>query len=453
MTRSVAILGGGISGLVCAWALQKKFGKKIHITLIEKDNRLGGWIKTAHHQGFLFEQGPRSFRPTGTGLETLRLIEELGLQDQVIVADPSAHKRYLYTNSQLQQLPTGFFAFLRSPLMRGTISALLHDAILAKKPTADESIYDFVSKRLSREIADRLIDPMISGIYAGDVRKLSMQACFPPIFSKGSFVRAAFSRKKTMNHYSPFMKKMEKVPLFSFKEGTEILIKKLCSQLEVDIKLCCMPKRLSFQSDKVTISLNNGTIIEADQLFSALPAHAIGSLLDLNEGSFLNEIPLASVAVVNLGYRKKVLNKQGFGYLIPSIEKEKILGCVWDSSIFPQQTQTKEETRLTVMLGGMHHPHVEQISDEQCVELAQEALSKHLGIEAIPEVALVKKAIQAIPQYEVGYVEKMEALLAALKEKFPRLTLLGNSIHGVAVNDCVASAMGTVGGSESVKGH
>lgn len=443
MSRRVLILGAGISGLACAWSLKKKWGSNVQITLVEKSHRVGGWIRTIEKEGFLFELGPHSCRPKGVGFETLKLIEELELQEQVIVGNPSARFRYLYQNQALQPLPHNFYSFLLSPLMKGVPAALWHDLISSRKKTEDESLFDFVSRRLSPELAERLVDPFVSGIYAGDMRKLSAQACFPTLHQRGSFVKGWWnSPKQKQTPSSPFIAKMQKASLFSFKEGMETLPKEIQKRLEAEILLGSEPTKISFHQDKVSLELVGGKILEADHLISALPSYSLAGLIfphDQEAASFMKSISHATVGVVNLGYRKALLKKKGFGYLIASREKEKILGCIWDSCVFPEQNRDSDETRLTVMIGGTNHPEIENLSDKECLKIALEAVSRHLKIDAWPDAVHVTLARNAIPQYEVGYVKSKMIMQESLKAMFPRLTLIGNAFHGVSLNDCISA--------------
>jgi oxygen-dependent protoporphyrinogen oxidase len=218
------ILGGGISGLALAWYLKKKYQETIHLTIIEKSSRAGGWIRSIQQQGFLFEEGPRSCRTKGAGIATLELIEELGLENEVIAASPHAKKRYLYTGKQLRCLPQGIISSLFSPLTRGILPALWKEWRKAPEKCEDESIYDFFARRFSPEIAEQFIDPMVAGIYAGDIRQLSLRSCFPQLhrweqeygsLTKGMF----FDRSRSKEIHSPFVQAMKSAPIFSFKNG------------------------------------------------------------------------------------------------------------------------------------------------------------------------------------------------------------------------------------------
>ncbi len=445
MSRRILILGAGISGLSCAWFLKKRWGSNIEITILEKSNRIGGWIQTLEQDHFIFEQGPRGCRPRGTGIHTLHLVEELGLQDQVIRGDTSACFRYLYTEQKLRKFPHHLLSYLFSPVMKGVFRALLKDLITPKGEGIDESIYDFCKRRLSPQLAERLIDPLISGIYAGDIRQLSFQSCFPFLYrleqEHGSLIKGILRRPKSRLILNPFVQNLQQYALFSFKRGMETLIRELAHQLEADIRLNCTPQALEFQREGVSVLLSNREKIEADQVFSTLAAPAIGNLLQSHDADLhhaLLQIPYASVAVINLGYQDRVLKEKGFGYLIPSQEQEEILGCVWDSCIFPQQNQCSQETRLTVMLGGRKHTQVEFLTEQECLSIALASISKHLGIRTLPQIARVKLAKTAIPQYEVGYQMLLQLIRAKVSSLSTRLMLIGHTFSGISVNDCIA---------------
>jgi len=440
--KKVAILGAGISGLTLAWEL-KKHDPDIDLTIFEQSARPGGWIQTLHKENFLFELGPRSLRPKGAGIETLKLIEELRLEDQVIAADPSAHKRYLYADQQLQLLPTGLFSFCTSPLMRGILPALWNDFRTEKSTDDDETIYDFIARRLSPELAERLIDPLTSGIYAGDIRKLSIKSCFPLLHNyeqqHGSIIRGVLAKKpESHEEYSPFVQETSKQSIISFKNGMQTLVDALHANLKQHIRLSCPVKSLSMQPNEVSLSLANDETVTVDHLFSALPAHALAHLVeDSPLKQELQQIETTSTAVVNLGFNQSILKHKGFGHLIPSREKEAILGAVWDSDVFPQQNHSHGQTRLTVMIGGAHMRDFAEHSYEEFLEIALKAIRKHLAVDVLPTVTHVTLAKQAIPQYRVGHAQHMDNMMKALPST---ITLLGASYSGVSVNDCIAQA-------------
>ena len=445
--KNIVILGGGITGLSLLWNLKKHHGKNASIALLEKTSRVGGWIRTLNKDGFLFERGPRSCRTNGYGKATLQLIEELGLQDQVIAADASAHQRFLYLDKRLQKVPSGFISALFSPLTRKIIPGLINEWRVPASNKEDESIHAFFTRRFGLEITNTFVDALTTGIYAGNVHDLSVKSCFPQFFKweqqhgsliKGALFGSFFSKKETP---SLFVKKMNTASLFSFKEGMETLPKALAHHLKNHILTDHEVTGLHFHARGVELRLVNGKIIEADQVYSTLPANALSSLIRPHHrqaAELLDSITASSVAVVSLGYRQKVLSHSGFGYLVPSKEKENILGMVWDSCVFPEQAEYNEETRLTVMIGGTRMLDFPQWNASDFLNCALEAIANHLQIQVPPDAVDVHIARYAIPQYIVGHEQNKIAVHAAMKELSPFFKVLGSSFDGVAVNECIA---------------
>jgi len=328
----ILILGGGITGLSSAWYISKKY-PKAQITLLEKTNRLGGWIQTSREGGFLFEKGPRTFM-LGKCPHLLDLMNELELN--VITAAPQS--RYILHKGALRPVQS----FL--PML---LPYLIFQPFMAPAKE-NESIYDFAKRRFSKKIAETLFDPLTLGIYAGDIRKLSMRACFPH-----------FSFKKSKG-------------LFTVQEGMDTLVKELQKRLPVDFV---------FNSEVDFIEENrvsaNGKIWDADLVISTLPP---------------THIPKKSLWVVNVAYSSDVLSKKGFGYLVPSKEKESLLGVIFDSSIFPEQNK-QGQTRLTAMV---------RAEEKEPLKAVLSALDRHLHIKDEPSFSSSFLAIDAIPQFEVG---------------------------------------------------
>lgn len=344
----VLILGGGITGLSAAWFLKKK-DPSAHITLLEKENRLGGWIRTSNEGGFLFEQGPRTFQ-VGRSPHLLELIRELQLE--IIPSDPSAVKRFILYQGKLRSLGS----FL--PMM---IPYLMRELFTPASKAEDESIYDFASRRFSPKIAETLFDPLTLGIYAGDIRKLSIRACFPTLYrwerERGSVIRGLLSASKKAKG------------LFTLKNGMEALIHELQRRLSLDFVLNCPVEKIG---EKEVFA--GGKLWQVDRVISALPP----------------SLPHQSVWVVSLFFEGDQLAKKGFGYLIPTQEKESVLGVIFDSAIFPKPNK---ETRLTAMV---------RAEEERPLEAALSACKRHLGLEAAPVYTSCFFAKNAIPQMEVG---------------------------------------------------
>lgn len=442
------VIGAGISGLALGWFLKKRFGEKQNLTILEAGEHPGGWIRTHADKGFLFEAGPRSCRTKGAGIDTLQLIEELGLCQQVISASPSAKSRYIYQEGKIQTVPNTFFSFLFSPLMRGVLPALWKEWQIPTSDLEDETVAHFISRRLSPEIAEKLMDPLVSGIYAGDIRQLSIRSCFPDLhrmeLEQGSLVKGMLQKKKMdMSHLSEFVRQQSRTSIFSFKNGMQTLTTTLYSQMQDVIRLSNKVKAVHVAADALQVELQNGVVLKGDRVFLAVPAYAAAELLKtvdpLITESMIQEV-YATVATVNMGWNQRVLKQEGFGYLVPSSEKQNILGVVFDSSAFPQQNGPNQR-RLTVMLGGMHHPEIENLPSDEIEEIAGEAILRHLGITQKPDAVKVSVARQAIPQYTKGHHARLFAFEQKLKRiSASRIYLTGSAWRGVAVNDCIAEA-------------
>ncbi|HSX26424.1 MAG TPA: protoporphyrinogen oxidase [Chlamydiales bacterium] len=364
--KTALILGGGISGLSAAWFLSRR---GVRVTLLEKEDRLGGLIQTDSERGMLFERGPRTFSEARSPA-LLQLIRDLGLENELLFS--KGGKRYLWHQGRLCSL--------------GSFLPLLLFSLLKFPPKAahEETIYEFACRRFNAKVAETLFDPLTLGIYAGDIRKLSVQACFPR--------RRLFPQKSR---------------LFTLRGGMRRLIEELEKKLPTEIIRNCEVEAL--QNHEV---IAGGKTWRADQIYCALPAPAVNRLLGA-------EIPSQSISAVQIGFQEKDLSKKGYGYLVPTQEKELLLGMVWDSSIFPEQCPG---TRFTAMVRG-----------EKPIPIALEALHRHLGIKKIP--IYISSTTGSIPQFEVGHAQRIAQLEA--KAHLKGLILLGNYLSGVSVEDCI----------------
>ena len=390
------ILGGGISGLSAAWYLRKKYPNS-KITLLEKTDRLGGAIRTTYQEGFLFERGPRTFQ-VGRSPRLLNLIREVGLEGDLVFSK-GVSSRYLWEGGSLRPissfLPKFLFSFLKEPF-------------IASSTQEDESIYDFASRRFGCRVAETLFDPMTLGIYAGDIRKLSIKSCFPQFFQwekeKRSCMRALLSS---------FFHKTDRT-LFTLKKGMESLIYALANQSDIDILL-----QTQVEAIENTKVIANGKCFDADLIFSALPGSVLASLCKI---SFpMNE---KSLWIANLCYSSDVLSRKGFGYLVPSKEGLDLLGMIWDSSIFPDQNGAGK-TCLTAMM------------KKENLDGLKKALQDHLSIFEPPSFMASYTAEKAIPQFEVGYANSLSQFKKTVREKYPHVTLLGNYLRSPSVESCI----------------
>jgi oxygen-dependent protoporphyrinogen oxidase len=419
----VCVLGGGISGLAVAYQLQKQCS----VTLVEKESRVGGWIRSECKEGFFFESGPRSLRSADSA-ETLQLIEELGLNDQLIEAPKQAFRRYLLHNKKLEQLPDSLFSFFSSPLTRPYLASFVKEPLFATRYSEDESVYGFFARHFCRGLADQLIDPMTKGIFATDAKELSISSCFPKMKEmetahRSLILGALFGKKQK-----------EKSVLYTLKGGLEELPKALARQLGPSVRLSTPVRRIDCTENGIEVTFDSGKEL-FDRVVSTLPASSLHPLLpESSLKQHLKLIQSTSVAVVKVGYRKLVNRYEGFGYLAPSKENSPLLGVVFDSSAFPFQNNSPIETRLSVMLNGKGK------TSEEAKRLAMRGLASDLGIVEKPDFIEVFFANEAIPKYGVGHPILTKQIVESLRD-FPRLSLLGTYLNGVSVNQAIFHAM------------
>lgn len=438
--KRVIILGAGISGLATAWYLSRT-GLELDIAVLEKSHRPGGWLHTDHTTGYHFEKGPRTFKVDKCP-STMQLIAELGLENEVIWSEAKPHHRYLWHEGELRRFPTNPISFLFSPLTKGFIRALLTEW---KRPVknGDETVWEFVLRRFNYDVARLFFDPMVVGIFGGDIRKISVRACFPRLKNweekYGSVTQGFFERIKEKRKESKFSQAVGGVPMsaiFSFQGGIERLPQSIASQTPATFHYNSEVSDISFIGDEVVVKTNNQEF-RADYLFSALPIKETASLFETHVPEIAREfsiIPSEGIAVVNFGYDANVLPVQGFGYLTPTYAHEDILGVVFDSSVFSEHNRLSQETRLTIKL------EEDRRSEEKYVEAALKGIRRHLGISRTPQAISFKRATAAIPQYGVGHLEKMVELNTRFREHLPNCHLIGNYLRGVSVDLCITRA-------------
>lgn len=423
-------MGGGISGLSCAWHLKKKWQERADISLYEASDRLGGWIKTVQKDNFLFELGPKSIRPEGAS-EALQLIEEVGLKSEIITSDPAASHKYLFVQNKLQKMPSNLFSLVCNPLTRSVFFAFIREAFIKKGTSEDESVASFFSRRFSKDFAEQFIDPLVKGIYAGNMHELSMRSSFSKFWEDekvhGSLFMGMLKRLFTKKQPAPIK------GLINLKRGLSSLIEVLGAKLKDHIHLESPVLGIGFTGGKVAVSLP-GQIVFFDAVISTLPAGKLAELLpqDMKIATLLRQIKSQSVTSVHLGYPTSELTIKAFGYLVPKKENQDILGVVFDSTVFPDHNLAPSDTRLTVMMGD----EAGALEDSEVQEIALKAIKDHLGISVKPKVCFVSRAAHAIPQYSIGHFKCLEEIRQELL-KTPGLALIGNAFKGVSVENCL----------------
>ncbi|MSN25103.1 MAG: protoporphyrinogen oxidase [Geobacter sp.] len=456
--KKAIIIGGGISGLATAWLLRSKAeaaGKELEISLLEKEQRVGGKIWSIKADGYTCEWGPNGFLDSKP--QTLDLCKAIGVEGQLHRSNDNARKRFIFSGGELHRLPEGGPSFLKSGLISwpGKLRLALEPTpFIASAPSGtDESLADFGRRRLGKEALDKLIAPMVSGIFAGDPETMSLVSCFPRIAELereyGGLVRAMImlAKKKKQDVAAGKVVSSAAGPggvLTSFREGIQALSDALSESLggivKPGITVTAVEKG---GSARYRVKCSDGSEQEADLVIVASPAFAAAEMLaglDASVSGVLRQIPYASMTVICFGYeRDRIAHPlDGFGYLIPKKEGRSTLGTLWDSSMFENRAP-EGKVLLRSMMGGACFPEYVKLSDDEVAARVKKDLKAIMKIEAEPSFVRIFRHPQAIPQYTVGHGKRLETLDARLKSH-PGLILTGNSYRGIGLNDCVAAA-------------
>jgi oxygen-dependent protoporphyrinogen oxidase len=469
-THTAVVIGGGLSGLAAGYLLREaavKAGISLGVTVLEGDARTGGKIGTLSEQGFRCEIGPNGFLDNKPF--TLALVARMGMEDRLLRSNDSARKRYIFTGGKMRQLPESPVAFLQSDLMSwgGKIRIAREFFVQQKKLHAgeDETLGDFVRRRLGAEALEKLIDPMASGIFAGDPEEMSLKACFGKIVALedryGGLIRGMLALKRERKAAGA-KQETSAGPggaLYSFREGLQEIIDGLAARLGpgsvlTGARVSALARRGS--SWEVRFGEGAGRALACDLVVLAIPAYDAADLLapyDHGIAATMRTIPYAGMAVVHLGYEERALPAplDGFGFLIPGSEHRRILGGLWASSIFAGRAP-EGRVLITVMMGGAKDPGIRARSEEEVVEIARAELRHTMGIAAESVFVRALRWDNAIPQYTFGHLNRVETIDRRLASDHPGILLTGNAFRGIGVNDCVAGGeKAAVAGVEHLK--
>ena len=453
--KNVVVVGGGISGLSTAWLLKKaayESGTAIELTLLEKEAVVGGKIKSIKDQGFTCEWGPNGFLDSKP--QTLDLCAALGISGRLYRSNDNARKRYIFSNGELHRLPEGGASFIKSRLISWPGKLRLMGEPFAPPPPSgvDETLADFARRRLGQEALDKLIGPMVSGIFAGDPETMSLVSCFPRIAELereyGGLFKAMFrlAGKKRKERKAGAVSSSAAGPggvLTSFKEGIQFLTDTLKEQLGDNIRSGCEVTSLQREGESYRVTTTGCGEIMADLVILAAPAFASAEILkslDSAMSNILSSILYASLSIICCGYEREMIGHplDGFGYLIAKKEGRATLGTLWDSSMFENRA-APGKVLLRSMAGGACLPDLVNLPDGLLLSRVQDDLRLAMGIEAEPSFVRIFRHRQAIPQYTTGHAARLNQL-EEMQSAHPGLLLTGNAFRGVGLNDCVASS-------------
>jgi oxygen-dependent protoporphyrinogen oxidase len=444
--KKVIVLGAGISGLTTAYLLYKD---GYDVTVLEKNDKVGGTIETVIENGLLFDRGPNSALETTPLIA--QLVEELNLKEQFVYASKKGDKRYILRNNLLHALPISPPAFLKSRLFSGKAKLrLMKEPFVGKSQDGYyQSIAEFVTRRLGQEFLDYVINPFVAGVYAGNPEDLSVKSAFPKLYALEEeygglivgTIRSIRKRKKKKEQSKQSAK------MISFEGGMKVLPEAIAGYLGSRVKLNAEVVSIKKTADgNYGVAYNEGDqslTLLTDIVLSTIPAYTAGGLFghfDVGLKKHLSNVYYPPVLVLYIAYNKDDIGQplDGFGFLIPSIEEKSFLGAIWSSVIFPNRSEDNTES-FTLFIGGSRNPGFIYDDEEELIKTVRGEFEELMNIKGEP-VHLAKRFWEkAIPQYTIGYVES-ENYFDHFEKDNRGIFLSGNYRGGISVGDCIKNA-------------
>lgn len=432
----IAVVGGGISGLSCCYYLLKK-GHEVY--LFEKEEKFGGTIRTEKIDGFLIEGGPDCFLREKEWGE--RLIKEIGMEDELEGTDEKARRVFVLWKGELHEIPEGFFLMVPTrffPLLKsglfspaGKLRAVLEVFIPPQKEEKEESLASFVMRRFGREVLERVAEPLLAGVHAGDPEKMSIQAVFPRFVEMerkyGSLIRGMMIRMGAASS-SPFL---------TLKNGLGSLVDKLLELIKEKARvLPARPvERTKRKNGKWEVMFKGGNEL-FDSVVIATPSfHAAEFLKEYGEVSqLLFEIPYVSTATVSMAYREGDIEiPDGHGFVIPALELRRIMAVTFSSKKFRGRAPSGFHL-IRVFLGGYRNQEIVGLPDEKMKKLCLEEIASLLKVKREPVFTKIYRWLRAMPQYHLGHA----ALVKEIEKRLPEgIYLTGNAYYGIGIPDCI----------------
>ncbi|WP_164215049.1 protoporphyrinogen oxidase [Virgibacillus sp. YIM 98842] len=454
--KNIVIAGGGITGLSAAYYLQKQIKEKnlpFTVQLLEASDRLGGKIKTKKKDDYIIEQGPDSFLARKE--PAVKLAKELGLEDDLI--RNGTGQSYILVRNKLHKMPSGAFMgiptqakpFLFSGIlsMKGKLRAGADYVLPKGRAVSDQSLGGFFRRRFGNELVENLIEPLLSGIYAGDIDDMSLMATFPNFYNLEQKHRSLI--KGLQETMPPPKKTGGKKPgmFFSFKEGLEVFVKEIEKKLDnVKVNVNTAVDHIEKKGNFYHLLLSNGEAAKADAIIMATPHYTLPKIFSQYEFlKTLNEIPSTSVANVAMAFDKSAIKKDidGTGFVVSRNSDYRITACTWTHKKWPSTTPDGK-VLLRAYVGRPNDQEVVNYSDEEITDIVLKDLRKTMKIKKKPEFSVVSRWKNAMPQYTVGHNERISAIREEAARSIPGVFLTGSSYEGVGIPDCIGQGEQTV---------
>lgn len=452
--KRIFVIGGGISGLSTSYFLIKKmkeFAEEVKINLLEEKERLGGCIITEKVDGFLIEGGPDCFlyeKPWA-----LKLCEKLGLGDKILNTNEN-RRVFIFSNGKLHELPEGFMLMVPTSLMPFIKSSLISwpgkirmamDLFIPKKKSDDEeSLAEFVRRRLGNEALEKIAEPLVAGIHAGTPEMMGIKSTFPRFIQieqqYRSLILGMWARRKMAKKLEKQVK-AKRTMFLTLKDGLGEWINQLREKVGTEkIFLKKRVEKLIRMKDYYKIYISDGTSMEADLVIITTPSFITARIIkemDPKLSEILLTIPYVSSATVSLAYHRCQIDHplDGFGFIIPRKERRKIIASTWSSVKFNYRAPD-DNVLLRAFVGGANNEELVQLGDEEMLKIVKDELREIMGVNGEPILSRIYRWEKSMPQYLVGHLEKVEKIEKRVS-LLPGLFLTGCAYKGIGLSDIV----------------
>ncbi len=465
-SKKVIVVGAGITGLACAYEILHQAEQRqlpLELTLLEKNPYIGGKIHTTYDGPYTLEGGPDCFileKPWA-----LALVRELGMTAELVNTSSAASGTYIYSRRRLHRLPDGLIMMIPTKIIPFATSPLISwpgkirmgfDLLLPRRRgDGDESLASFVTRRLGREALDKIAEPLVGGIHAGDPANMSLQATFPRFLEMereaGSLIRGMFQRQKAMiaaRKKRPAAASPPRTFFISLRRGMAQLTEALATRIGRE-KILTGAEVVSLKKtvrSGYRLRTADGRRLAADAVVLAGEAFASARLLASWQpelATLLAETPYVSSSIVSLVFPRKAIPRplDTYGFIVPRVEGRRIMATTWSSVKWPYRAPA-DKLLMRTFVGGAQQPHLADLDDREITLMVLDELRDIIGIKSSPEQVWINRWPQGMPQYVLGHTQRLEQI-EALQARVPGLFLTGAGYRGIGIPDCINSGRET----------